>query len=140
MPSVSVWFIRSALLYLLAGYSIGALLLTAKGVGVPAPLVVWRWLPVHFELLLVGWLVQLVMGVAYWIFPRIGMTPQARGREGLAWLALALLNGGLWLDCFGTLRQESFFSVAGRIAEVLSAACLAATIWARTRASGISPM
>lgn len=140
MPPVSVWFIRSALLSLLAGYFIGALLLTAKGVGVPSLPLVWRWLPVHYEVLLVGWLVQLVMGVAYWIFPRFGMTPQARGREDLAWLALALLNGGLWLDCFGSLQQQSFCSVAGRIAEVLSAACLAVNIWTRTRASGISPM
>jgi hypothetical protein len=138
VPTVSVWFIRSALLYLLAGFTLGGLMLAAKGVALPPG--VWRWLPVHLELLLVGWLVQLVMGVAYWIFPRFGMTPAARGREGLAWLALVLLNGGVWAASVGMLRDWTGFTVAGRAAEVLAAACLALNVWTRTRASGISPM
>ncbi len=110
------------------------------GEGVALPAGLWQWLPVHVELLLVGWLVQLVMGVAYWIFPRFGMTPLARGREGLAWLALALLNGGVWVACLGMLRDWPGFTVAGRAAEVLAAASMALNVWTRTRASGISPM
>lgn len=138
MPAVSVWFIRSALLYLLVGFSLGALLLAGKGLTLSPGL--WRWLPVHIELLLVGWLVQLVMGVAYWIFPRFGMTPQARGREGFAWLALGLLNLGIWTACAGLLRDWPAMAVAGRSLEVLAAAAMALNVWARTRASGISPM
>jgi hypothetical protein len=138
VPTVSIWFIRAALAYLLAGFSLGALLLAGKGIALPAGL--WRWLPVHFELLLVGWLVQLVMGVAYWIFPRFGLTPAARGREGLAWLAFALLNGGVCLASVGVLGNQPVFTVVGRSAEVLAAATMALNVWARTRASGISPM
>ena len=138
MPGASVWFIRAALAYLLAGFTLGALLLAAKGL--PLPLGVWRWLPVHFELLLVGWFVQLVMGVAYWIFPRFGMTRAARGREGLAWLALALLNGGIWAVSVAVLRGPATLAVIGRAMEVLAAATMALNVWARTRASGISPM
>src|ERR1041384_2259329 len=84
--------VGAALLYLGAGFTLGALLLVNKGSGFAPGL--WRWLPVHFELLLIGWFVQLVMGVAYWIFPRFGMTRAARGRESLAWLALAPFYGG----------------------------------------------
>ncbi len=138
MPTVSVWLIRGALAYLLAGFSLGALLLASKGISLPAGL--WRWLPVHFELLLVGWLIQLVMGVAYWIFPRFGMTPRARGREGLAWLALALLNGGVWMTCLGMLRDQSTVTIVGRMIEVLAAAVMALNVWTRTRASGISAL
>ena len=138
MPTVSIWFIRAALAYLLAGFSLGALLLAGKGIALPPGL--WRWLPVHFELLLVGWLVQLVMGVAYWIFPRFGLTPAARGREGLAWLAFVLLNGGVCLASVGVLSDRPVFAVVGRSAEVLAAATMALNVWARTRASGISPM
>jgi hypothetical protein len=138
VPAVSVWFIRSALLYLFAGFTLGALLLASKGAALPPDL--WRWLPVHLELLLVGWLVQLVMGVAYWIFPRFGMTPQARGREGLAWLAWALLNGGVWIACLGMLRDWPGLIVAGRAADVVAAACMAWNVWTRTRASGLSAM
>jgi hypothetical protein len=138
MPAVSVWFIRGSLLYLLAGFTLGALLLAGKGIPLPAGL--WRWLPVHFELLLVGWLIQLVMGVAYWIFPRFGLTRAARGREGLAWLAFALLNSGVWLTSAGVLGDRSGLIVLGRSAELLAAAAMAMNVWARTRASGISPM
>jgi hypothetical protein len=138
MPRVSIWLIRGALLNLLAGFSLGALLLVAKGMPLPAGL--WHWLPLHFELLLVGWLVQLVMGVAYWIFPRFGMTPAARGREGLAWLALGLLNCGVWASCAGVLSGRPGLSVVGRVAEMLAAVTMALNVWARTRASGISPM
>jgi hypothetical protein len=138
MPGASVWFIRAALAYLLAGFTLGALLLAAKGL--PLPLGVWRWLPVHYELLLVGWFVQLVMGVAYWIFPRFGMTRAARGREGLAWLALALLNGGIWAVSVAVLHGPATLALIGRAMEVLAAATMALNVWARTRASGISPM
>ena len=138
MPAVSIWLIRSALVYLLAGFTLGAMLLVGKGIALPAEL--WRWLPVHFELLFVGWLIQLVMGVAYWIFPRFGMTPRARGREGLGWFALALLNGGVWLASVGMVHDLRALTVAGRSAEVLAAAAMALNIWSRTRASGISPM
>jgi hypothetical protein len=138
MPLVSVWFVRAALLYLGAGFTLGALLLANKGSGFAPHL--WHWLPVHIELLLIGWFVQLVMGVAYWIFPRFGMTRAARGREGLAWLALALLNAGIGLDCFGLLNERQSLVVGGRLAEVLAAATMAVNVWSRTRASGISPM
>jgi hypothetical protein len=68
------------------------------------------------------------------------MTKAARGRESLAWLALALLNGGVGLACVGLLRQRPSLVVAGRVAEVLAAATMAMNVWSRTRASGISPM
>jgi hypothetical protein len=138
MPRVSVWFVRAALLYLGAGFTLGALLLADKGVGFSSGL--WRWLPVHFELLLVGWFVQLVMGVAYWIFPRFGMSRAARGREGLAWLALALLNIGVMLVCGAAIGDLPGLAVVGRAAELSAAGTLALNVWARTRASGISAM
>jgi len=138
MPSVSVWFVRAALVYLGAGFSVGALLLVNKGIGFAPGL--WRWLPVHLELLLVGWFIQLVMGVAYWIFPRFGMSPAARGREGLAWLALGLLNAGVWLVCVAVLGGPESLATLGRVVEVAAAGTMALNIWVRTRASGISPM
>jgi fermentation-respiration switch protein FrsA (DUF1100 family) len=135
---VSVWFVRAALVYLGAGFTVGALLLVNKGIGFAPGL--WRWLPVHLELLLVGWFVQLVMGVAYWIFPRFGMSPAARGREGLAWVALGLFNAGVWLVCAGALVGPPSLAALGRVAEVAAAGTMALNIWVRTRASGISPM
>lgn len=137
MPRVCVWLLRGSLLYLGAGFTLGALLLASKGLGVVPG--VWAWLPVHMEWLLVGWFVQLVMGVAYWIFPRFGLSPAARGRESLAWAAFLLLNIGIWLVCVNTVIGWPVAAL-GRLAEVAAALGMAMNIWARTRASGISPM
>ncbi|HET9707063.1 MAG TPA: hypothetical protein VFP39_02035 [Gemmatimonadales bacterium] len=138
MPRVSIWLIRAALLHLWAGFTLGALLLANKGAGFAPGM--WRWLPVHFELLLVGWFVQLVMGVAYWIFPRFGMTRAARGREQLAWAAWGFLNAGIGLVCLGEMSAQAALVLVGRLAEVAAAASMAGNIWARTRASGITAM
>jgi hypothetical protein len=138
MPRASVWLVRAALVHLILGFTLGALLLVNKATGLTAA--IWRWLPVHLEILLVGWFVQLVMGVAYWIFPRFGMTRAARGREGLAWLALVLVNAGVWLAAIGWVESVSAIMVVGRMAELAAAGVLAVNIWSRTRASGISPM
>jgi hypothetical protein len=56
--------------------------------GAPYPLVV-----VHTHLLTVGFLVNMVMGVAYWLFPR----PSGRPEQRLASAAYGCLNGGLVL-------------------------------------------
>jgi hypothetical protein len=138
MPRVSVWFIRTALAYLVVGFSLGALLLINKASAFTPG--VWRWLPVHFEVLLLGWFVHLVMGVAYWIFPRFGMRRAARGREDLAWLALALLNVGIWCVAIGWFASSADLMVVGRSAELAAALVMAMNIWSRTRASGLSPM
>lgn len=68
MPRPSVWFIRLALSYLLVGFTFACLLLSNKGLAY-APWL-WRLLPAHIEILLVGWTAQLAMGVIFWIAPR----------------------------------------------------------------------
>ncbi|HTI06830.1 MAG TPA: hypothetical protein VL549_16125 [Gemmatimonadales bacterium] len=130
MPSISRWFLRAALLYLALGFTVGALLLWNKGLGIhPA---IPHLLPAHMEFLLVGWTIQLVMGVALWIFPRFGAATMAK-RDSLGWAAFVLLNIGVWLVIAGT-------PVLGRIAEVAAAAVFATHVWTRVRASGLSPM
>lgn len=138
MPRVSVWLIRASLLHLGAGFTLGALLLANKGSSFSPGL--WHWLPIHFELLLVGWCVQLVMGVAYWIFPRFGMTPRARGREQLAWAAWGSLNAGVLLTSLGVLDLGTGFTIGGRLLETIAAGLMATNIWARARGSGITAM
>ncbi len=92
MPRLSAIFIRTALGYLAAGFTFGALMLFNKGV-LLGPWV-WRLLPLHIECVLVGWTVQLAMGVAFWILPRFGLGPR-RGNESLAWVAYGLINAGV---------------------------------------------
>ena len=139
MPRVSFWFLRASLLYLALGFTIGALMLWDRAFFIgPA---IWPLHALHVEIMLVGWVLQLVMGTAYWIFPRFGMTPAQRGREDLAWLAFGMVNVGLWTVGFTSLFGfVAGVATAGRATEALAAVLMAANIWARTRASGLSPM
>ncbi len=68
MPPWSVRLQRTAFVWLIAGFAVGAMLLGAKGLRWS---VAWAsWLGLHTELLLAGWLLQFTMGVAYWMLPK----------------------------------------------------------------------
>lgn len=91
MPLLSRLYIRSALICLAVGNTLGALILSVKaGFGDPR---LWLLLPVHLCLLALGWLVQLSVGVAYWIAPRIRNFD--RGRPRWAWSAFACQQMGV---------------------------------------------
>lgn len=93
MPRLSCWFIKAALAYLSVGVVFGGLMLSAEGQ--PAALGwAWRLLPAHIQLLIGGWLIQLALGVAYWILPRLDGAGN-RGREGSAWTSFVTLNLGV---------------------------------------------
>ena len=128
MPRLSVWMIRTALLALAAGATLGALQLAAPGIAG-----VMRWRPLHAELLLVGWTVQLAFGVAYWILPRFRSGPE-RGREALGWAAFALVNVGILLVGVGrSVAEWQTAALAGRGAEGLAALAFAAHAWPRIK-------
>lgn len=50
--------------------------------------------PVAIHLFIVGWLTQLIFGVAYWMFPKMSKE-NPRGDSGLGWTTYVLLNAGL---------------------------------------------
>ena len=123
--------IRAALLALLAGSALGALMLA-----VPGRLDVIRWRPLHAELLLVGWTVQLAFGVAYWILPRFRHGPE-RGRDELVWTTFTLVNLGALLVGLGrSVPGWEPWALTGRSAEGLAALAFAAHAWRRVRPFG----
>ena len=129
MPRLSRWIIRTALLYLWVGITIGALLLAHKGV--PLHPALWGWLPVHIEFMLVGWVVQLVMGVAFWLLPRYWTKPH-RPRARLVLLAYLALNAGIWLAAVYDLGWgERPFLLTGRILETSAVLRFAIHAWNR---------
>jgi len=131
---LSVWTVRSALLHLGVGFLIGALMLTQKGVPIDPN---WlRLLPLHIELLLFGWTLQLGMGIAFWILPRFSREPRY-GDMRLGWAAFALINFGVW--CVGAgqwLNAPLSIILLGRAAEVLAVVCFARHAWPRVKATG----
>jgi hypothetical protein len=129
MPRLSQWYIRASYGYLLLGFTFGALLLAHKGQ--PLHPALWSWLPAHIEWLLVGWVAQLTLGVAFWIMPRFWVTPR-RGNTTGAYLALGLLNAGIWLAALGpVLKLGPWALVAGRSLELAAVVAFAHAIWPR---------
>ena len=132
MPRLSVWFIRSALIHFALGVTFGGLILWHKGI--PLNPYLWRLLPVHIEVLLFGWIVQLVLGVAFWIFPRFW---RSRGNETPAWISFGLLNLGVWLAGGGLLlATPGWVVLLGRLAEAGAAIAFAIHIWPRVKPPG----
>ena len=134
LPRFSVWALRLALLYLVLGFTLGGLLLFHKGIPLTAAL--WSILPLHIEVLIFGWLVHLISGVAFWILPRFARAPK-RGNERLAWASLLLLNGGIWFSGLGPFFPvQAGLILLGRTFELLAAVTFALHAWPRIKPPG----
>lgn len=129
MPPLTVWAIRAACLHLVAGWSIGALMLVDKGIGLE-----WRvfdLLGLHIHLLFFGWMVQLAFGVAYWMLPTFG---RDRGRKPQAVAAVLLANIAIVValaNAFDLLPTWAIFA-----AEALAAASFSVHAWPRIKSFG----
>ena len=153
MPTTTRIYVKASVLYLAIGAVLGALLL------------INRWTPLgpwvlslkvsHVQFLVVGWLTQLILGVAWWLFPplKIGLRRDEprpvrrgqaqRGSEPLIWATFVCLNLGILLrgvlepvyvwtriGAFQALTGVSgLFLLAGAVTFVLN-------MWARVRALG----
>ena len=132
MPRLSIWAIRFSLIYLLLGFSLGALMLANKGV----PFAPWAWnlLPGHIEILLFGLVIQLAIGMAYWILPRF--SGGLRGSATAFWLCLGLLNLGIWAAVLdGVLNLPVQWLALARGLEGIAAGLFAFQAWKRIRPS-----
>ncbi len=131
MTRLSVWTVRAALLYLGVGFLIGALMLFEKGI--PLHLATLRMLLMHVEFVLIGWTLQLAMGVAFWILPRFRHEPRY-GKQRLGWLAFALLNIGVLSAGAGQwLSAPPIIVWLARVVELLAVICFALHAWPRVK-------
>lgn len=153
MPLTSRVSVKASIMYLALGAVLGAILL------------INRWLPLgsavaalrasHVQFLVVGWLTQLIIGVAWWLFPplAIGLRDDAplpvrrgqsqRGSEALFWTGLACLNAGILLRALfeplhGWTRLSLFNVLSGTSGLFLLAAAVlfAVNLWGRVRELG----
>ena len=134
MPALTRWFVKSGLLYLLAGFLLAVLMqwpVTGE----------WAWLraawPTYLHLLVVGWLTQLIFGVAFWLFPRYS-AEHPRGSERLGWASFVLLNAGLLLRIAGEPRalmgeDAATLLTASAVAQLLAGWAFVANTWPRIR-------
>jgi GNAT superfamily N-acetyltransferase len=105
MPLLARTFVKASVIYLCLGAGIGTVLLVNRWV--PLGVAIPGLRSSHAVFLVVGWLTQLILGVAWWMFPplqirlgrdgvswsRHGQTQ--RGSEPLFWATFGLLNAGI---------------------------------------------
>ena len=142
MPRLTRWFIRAALLHLAVGVLLGGLILSAKGM--PAALG-WAWymLPAHIQLVVGGWLIQLTLGMAYWILPRQDAAGD-RGRPVLAWASFGMLNSGVLVAAIALLVRLLLLAawldgllIAAALLQMGALAAFVGHAWPRVRPASL---
>lgn len=126
MPTIVRWYIRTALLNLLAASLAGAAVLAAPALGAPALAGALR--APFYHLLMVGWATQLIGGVALWMFPVLSRE-RPRGDERLGWAAYGALNLGLALRVAAEPAQAAGAAAWAGPALVASALLQTAAVW-----------
>lgn len=137
MPTLSRWFIKAGLVYFVLGLSLAALVVAQPVLTLPPQLAAFR--PVYLHLLMVGWITQLIMGVAYWMFPKYSKV-NPRGSERLGWLVFIALNLGLILRALGeplTILQPEWsvgwLLVVSAVCQLVAGWVFIANTWGRVK-------
>jgi hypothetical protein len=132
------YFIRTALLCLLAASAVGAVVLINQGLNIDSRLTLLQ--PVFYHLLMVGWVTQLICGVALWMFPPLSRD-RPRGDERLGWFAYGALNVGLLLRTIFEPLQSWLAQpwvgwplAASALLQVLAIWAFVLAIWPRVKA------
>ncbi len=128
-PLPSVWFIRFSLIYLVIGSLLGAVLMLNKAFNLNPE--IWKILPIHYSILIWGFLLQLIMGTAYWIFPKF-LSEHPRGSTWQIWFAFYSYNLGLILFLI-TKFKFPFDSlvIVGKILIIIGLVTFIKLVWAR---------
>ncbi|HEX5963949.1 MAG TPA: hypothetical protein VFY42_09505 [Gemmatimonadales bacterium] len=134
MPALTRWFIKAGMLYLIAALVLSILMHSGLSAQVPLLSVMW---PTYLHVLVVGWLTQLIFGVAFWLFPKHS-SAAPRGSDRLGWTCFALLNLGLLLRVVaeplqGLGRPTTPLLVASAVAQLLAGWAFVANTWPRVR-------
>jgi hypothetical protein len=140
MPPIARTYVKAAFLYFVAAFLLAALMMLDRWLDFS------RWLKMVYlsqlHLLVVGWITQLAIGVAYWIFPRLlkEQDLRPRGSDALAWGVLVCLNLGLLLrflvEPFYLMGPQSWLAglmALSGVLQALAALGFGLLIWGRIR-------
>jgi hypothetical protein len=119
MPPLTRWYIRLAFAYLVLALLTGTAAAARQPLALPAAIGALG--PVAVHLFVVGWITQMIFGVAYWMFPRRS-AELPRGDPAPAIATLILINVGLLLRLVAEPWQTMHPSGAPAVLLVASAA------------------
>lgn len=137
MDRLTSVMLRTALIWLIAGFCLGGAMLVDRKL--PGQWRLW-FTPGHGHMLFVGWFLQFAVGVAYWLLPRRKTEARPLGyNESLGFLAVALLNAGLAtrvsaeaIERAGNASDITFsFLALSAIFQIAAAAIFVRQLWPR---------
>jgi heme/copper-type cytochrome/quinol oxidase subunit 1 len=132
-------YVKTSFVFLLLGVALGgyiAIEVNLLGRGVPWPLIT-----AHTHLVLVGFMLTLVFGVATWMFPRPARD-DARYRPGLAWVVYWVLTLSTAARALGELSaavtgsRGSPLAAVGGLGQLAAAILFVVNMWSRVRMPG----
>ncbi|HSE94434.1 MAG TPA: hypothetical protein VLD61_00995 [Methylomirabilota bacterium] len=135
-------YVKTSFVFLMLGLVLGGYItvqVNLVGRGVPWPLIT-----AHVHLVLVGFMLMLVFGVATWMFPRPARN-DGRYRPGLAWVVYWLLTVSTTVRLLGELTaaaagaRGSSLAAIGGIGQVAAAVAFVINMWTRVRMPGGAP-
>jgi hypothetical protein len=132
-------YVKTSFAFLLIGLVVGGyvtVVVNLAGRAVPWPLIT-----AHVHLLLVGFLLTLVFGIATWMFPRPARD-DARYRPWLAWLVYGLLTGSTVIRTVGEIiaavagTRGSTLAALGGLGQLAAGVLFVVNMWTRVRMPG----
>lgn len=128
MPKVTRFFLKTGLIYLILGLAAGIF-----------PRTLALLFPVYIHAITIGWLTQLIFGVAFWLFP-VESRQKPRPDEKPMWVVYVLLNAGMLSRAVAepamATRGGPVWQAALSVSAILlfaSAVVFALAIWPRVR-------
>jgi heme/copper-type cytochrome/quinol oxidase subunit 1 len=140
MHSLVRRYIKTAIGFLFAGLAVGLWMIVRRELWQlgPTPLQI----SAHTHVILVGFVMTMILGVALWLFPRPEKS-DARYRPALAELSYWLLTGGTAIRFIAELTRGvnasqwlRWIIVAASASQILALAVFFYTMWSRIRAVG----
>lgn len=107
------------------------------------PEIFYNLSPVYFHLFMIGWINQLIFGVAWWLFPLLPQKNNSskelyKGNKYFAWSLYISLNLGLFLraisEPYNIINPNEIFQfllVISAILQIYSALCFIFLLWPR---------
>ena len=97
-----------------------------------------EFVTLHNHLISVGFIMMMIMGVAYWMFPRpLGVALRDVSRDPLAWANYLLLNSGLilrlTLEPFPNMEMADRGLILSSLLQMLGIFMFVISIWKRVR-------
>ncbi|PJF29868.1 MAG: hypothetical protein CUN52_06205 [Phototrophicales bacterium] len=137
MPTLTRYHIKMGLMYFLLSLFMGVILVAQPIFNLSID--VWTLRPVFFHFLVVGWITQIIIGVAHWMFPKRSKE-QPRGNLVLGWMVFICLNIGLVFRGFAEplffIYPESIWGwtlVLSAVLQVVAGWLFVFNIWGRVK-------